>query len=208
VDCEELLELWFGRDLESPAIVEGLISKWFRGDSQLDRELARRFSSLPERARDGKLEGWGDDPRSALALVIVLDQLPRNLFRGSPRAYEFDAIALKAALAAIARGFDSQLHVLEASFLYLPLEHAEELAQQERGVEHFTRLAERAPPATRHCFEGFLEYACSHRDVIREFGRFPHRNAVLGRAPMPEERAYLAGGGATFGADSGLEDSE
>ncbi|MBW2275098.1 MAG: DUF924 domain-containing protein [Deltaproteobacteria bacterium] len=200
VDCEDLLDFWFGADLESPAAVEGLVAKWFGGGPEFDREIAEHFGALPERALRGELARWEKAPRTSLALVIALDQLPRNLYRSSSRSYEFDPLALEKALGAIERGFDSRLHPLEATFLYLPLEHAEDLALQERCVGHFTRLVERAPAATCYCYEGFVDYACSHRDVVREFGRFPHRNAPLGRSSTPEERAYLAGGGTTFGA--------
>jgi uncharacterized protein (DUF924 family) len=208
VEHEELLDFWFGKDLESPGTVERRVARWFGGDPELDREIARRFGDLPERAAKGELAGWKAAPRSTLALVIALDQLPRNLFRNSPRAYELDAFALDVALDAIGRGFDTRIHPLEATFLYLPLEHAEDLSLQERCVAHFTALVERAPAATCHCYEGFLEYACTHRDVVRDFGRFPHRNALFGRTSTSAERAFLAGGGATFGAGTGGEDTE
>jgi uncharacterized protein (DUF924 family) len=205
--AEVLLEFWFGADLESPETVSVLVAKWFGGDASFDDEIARRFAELPDRARRGDLAGWGETARSALALVIARDQLPRNLFRSSPRAYEFDALALEAALRAMDRGFDAQLHPLEATFLYLPLEHAEDLALQERCVEQYTRLKERASATTLHCFEHFADYAVSHSDIIREFGRFPHRNGPLGRASTREERAFLEGGGSTFGVDPKSGDS-
>jgi len=132
-------------------------------------------------------------------LVLILDQFPRNLYRGSRRSYEFDSKACEIALRSIEAGFDQRLHPLEASFLYLPLEHSEDLLLQERSVQLFQKLIPRAPVALRPTFERFTEFAIRHREVIRRFGRFPHRNAVLGRRSSREELAYLESGGETFG---------
>jgi uncharacterized protein (DUF924 family) len=196
---EEVLAFWFGDSLDSPDAVDARSELWFAQNNSFDRSIRDRFGSLPDRALAGEFEHWRREPRPALALVLVLDQFPRNLYRGSPRSYEFDSKACEIALASIEAGFDQSLHPLEASFLYLPLEHSENLLLQERSVQLFEKLIPRAPVELRASFEQSAEFAVRHREVIRRFGRFPHRNAVLGRRSSQEELAYLESGGETFG---------
>jgi len=196
---DEVLDFWFADALDSAEAAERRVPVWFGSDEAFDREIRTRFSALPDLAHAGGLDGWRGEPRSALALVIVLDQFPRNLHRGSGHSFLCDDRALEVAREAIAAGLDAELHPLEAVFLYLPYEHAESLPHQERCVELYERLAARAPAGLETQFEGFCEYARRHREVIRRFGRFPHRNAVLGREPTPDETTYLSGGGDTFG---------
>jgi uncharacterized protein (DUF924 family) len=196
---DDVLEFWFADALDSAEAAERRVPVWFGSDEGFDREIRERFGGLPDLAHAGGLDGWRGDPRGALALVIVLDQFPRNLHRGSSRSFRCDDRALEVARETIAAGLDAELHPLEAVFLYLPFEHAESLAHQDRCVELYERLAARAPAGLEARFEGFCEYARRHREVIRRFGRFPHRNPVLGREPTPEEAAYLDGGGDTFG---------
>jgi uncharacterized protein (DUF924 family) len=172
---------------------------WFEGSRDFDREIAERFAPAIELAAAGELDDWHGDARSALALVLCLDQFPRNVFRGSSLAFESDALALEVALASIAVGHDSELPPLAASIFYLPLEHAEDLAQQELGVELFEALEQRAPVELADLFASFCNFARRHREVIRRFGRFPHRNAVLGRVSSDAEERYLRAGGDDFG---------
>ena len=172
---------------------------WFAQSDAFDRSIESRFSSLPHRAFRGEFDGWSQEARPALALVLILDQFPRNLYRGSPCAFESDSKAREIALFAIEAGFDHVLHPVEASFLYLPLEHSEDLLVQDRSVELFEKLVSRAPVDLRPMFYQSLAYAIRHREVIRRFGRFPHRNAVLQRRSTPAELAYLESGGETFG---------
>lgn len=153
---------------------------------------------MPDRAARGALDDWQTEPRSTLALVLVLDQFPRNLFRARPKAFSFDPLARDTALTAIERQFDQALHPVEASFLYLPLEHAEDRVLQDRCVSLFDQLVARADDGCRAQLEVFAGFARSHREVIRRFGRFPHRNEILGRRCTEEEAAYLAGGGQRF----------
>jgi steroid delta-isomerase-like uncharacterized protein len=196
---EELLAFWFGSDLDSPAAVAERGRFWFEGGPAVDRELRRRFADLPDRAASGALDAWAAAPRSALARVLALDQLPRNLHRGSARAFAYDGLALEAAEAALAVGFDRKLHPLEAGFLYLPFEHAERESAQQRSVALFEALEAGAAPALRSVLAEWADYARRHQAVIGRFGRFPHRNAALGRIPTAAERAWLAAGGDTFG---------
>jgi uncharacterized protein (DUF924 family) len=190
--AEELLAFWFG-PLDADGLAgEAAVARWFEGGPAFDEELRRRFGALHAEARAGLLDGWAETTRGRLALVLLLDQLSRNLHRGSAEAYAGDAHALALAREALERGEDRALALCERVFLLLPFEHAEDLAAQETSVAGFRALAEQAPPRARELFASFLDYAVRHRDVIARFGRFPHRNAALGRATTDAERAHLA----------------
>ncbi len=195
---EALLSFWFGACEHSAEAFGERVRLWFGGSAELDRALARRFAHLPELAMSGELAAWEEAPRSAVALVIALDQLPRNLRRGSGEAFACDARAAEVAERAIARGFDERVSPALAAFLYLPFEHAEDLALQDRSVACFERLVPRASEALRPQFSDFVGYAERHRAVITRFGRFPHRNGPLGREATAEEEAWLAAGGDDF----------
>ncbi|WP_353181712.1 DUF924 family protein [Bosea sp. (in: a-proteobacteria)] len=159
--------------------------KWFAKDAEFDAEIGRRFRPAYEAAAAGRLDGWQETPEGAYALLILLDQFPRNLFRGSPQAFATDARALAVARRAIAAGFDTSYAPPERRFFYLPFMHSEELHDQ----EHCIALCAAAEDA-----DG-VKYAEIHRDIIRDFGRFPHRNAVLGRDTTAAEQAFLDAGG-------------
>ena len=197
--AERLLETWFGDDLDEPETVGRRTAHWFASTEAFDDTLREGFGALPDRARGGALDDWRASARPALARVLALDQLPRNLYRGTPDAFAYDAAAVEAAEDALARGHDDTVHPAEAAFFYLPFEHAEDRALQERSVACFRALRRRAPVALAAHFDATLDYAERHRVVVERFGRFPHRNAILGRPSTPEERAYLEGGGDTFG---------
>ncbi|WP_300645400.1 DUF924 family protein [Nocardioides sp.] len=199
MDPESLLDVWFADAGKGAEAIAARSRLWFSRDEAFDALLRERFHALPDRARDGELAAWRVAPRSALALVIALDQLPRNLFRDSARAFAYDDAALEVALDALERGFDARLHSVEATFLYLPLEHAEDRALQARCVALFRALRDRAAPEVAEHFDRFLSFAERHHAVVERFGRFPHRNRVLGRRSTPEEERYLASGGDTFG---------
>jgi uncharacterized protein (DUF924 family) len=158
--------------------------KWFKKDAAFDAEIRARFLATYQAAAAGAL-AWDDSPEGALALLIVLDQFPRNMFRASARAFAADALARTIATRAIERGFDRHIPVAERGFFYLPFEHSETLADQERCVA-LNRATGDADA---------LKWAELHLDIIRRFGRFPHRNAALGRATTPNEQAFLDGGG-------------
>jgi uncharacterized protein (DUF924 family) len=159
--------------------------KWFEKDEEFDAQIRARFLATYLAAAAGKLKGWANDPDGALALVIVLDQFPRNMFRDDSRAFAADALARAAAGDAIAHGYDTEITVPERRFFYLPFMHSEALADQERCA----RLCEAAGDQ-----EG-VDYARVHAEIIRRFGRFPHRNKVLGRPTTEAERAFLESGG-------------
>lgn len=159
--------------------------KWFAKDEAFDAEIRARFLSAHEAAAAAQLHDWEATPDGAYALLLLLDQFPRNMFRGSPRAFATDPLALAVAERAIARGFDRSYANPERRFFYLPLQHAEDLERQERCLE-LSRVSGD---------EDSTKWALIHRDIIRDFGRFPHRNAILGRETTEEERAFLDGGG-------------
>lgn len=188
--ADDVLEFWFGTD--SPTAALDPRREWFVKDAAFDARIRERFGELVERALQGPL-GWDDDPRQRLAEVIVLDQFPRNLFRGDARAFAGDARALKLALALVDDTSDKLLQPAQRTFVYLPLEHAEDHVMQARSVALFEALAAEAPE-----LQDTLDYARKHQQVISEFGRFPHRNAALGRPSTPDEVEYLAQPGSGF----------
>lgn len=163
--------------------------KWFVKDEALDRELTARFTGLHFSAARNELKDWSDTPEGTLALLILLDQFPRNMFRGSGHAFATDPLALSVARKAIASGFDRQVDPSLAIFFYLPIEHSEDPADQATSMALFTAHHERVVD------EECLRYAVVHQEIITRFGRFPHRNAALGRETTAEEQAYLDDGG-------------
>jgi uncharacterized protein (DUF924 family) len=160
-------------------------AKWFKKDAAFDAEIAARFSAVWCAAADGRLAHWEATPEGALALTVVLDQFPRNMFRGDRRTYQADAVARAIAERAVARGFDGRVPHRERRFFYLPFMHSEHLPDQERCVQL----------ARGYGDDEFTRFAEQHAGIVRRFGRFPHRNAMLGRSTSAEERAFLDDGG-------------
>ena len=194
-----LLDFWFGASPSDLDALEAHVDRWFSSIPELDAALRERFGDLPARALAGELEPWREDPRGAVALILALDQLPRNLQRGSAAAFACDARALEVARQWMADGGDLAVEPVLAVFGYLPLEHAEDLDAQRESVARYEGLARRVGAEWRPRFEGFCDYARAHLEIIERFGRFPHRNRVLGRQPTAEETAWLEAGGETFG---------
>jgi uncharacterized protein (DUF924 family) len=179
---DEILEFWFGdgSDPERERL-------WFAQDDRFDQACRTGFLSDHERAAAGELDSWQDSPPSALALILLLDQFPRNIFRDTARAFATDPKARVHARNAVGRGFDLALPPVRRTFIYLPFQHGEDLDDQLESVRLFRRLAAQEPAMT-----AYIEYAENHLEVIRRFGRFPLRNAVLGRVSTPEETALLS----------------
>jgi uncharacterized protein (DUF924 family) len=159
--------------------------RWFAKDAAFDDEIRRRFLPTYEAAAAGKLAAWEQTAQGALALLILLDQFPRNMFRGDPRAFATDPLAMAITAHAIMRGFDAQVPAELRAFFYVVFEHSENLTDQEHGIALYKAAGDA---------DG-LKWAELHADIIRRFGRFPHRNAALGRVTTPEEQAFLDGGG-------------
>ena len=199
VTPRDVLAFWFEDAAKNPEALRRRGTVWFHSDPAFDRECATRFAATLEDAARGCLNDWAGTPHGRLALVIVLDQMPRNIHRGSPAAFMHDREAAAHCIAAIESGQDRFLDPVERIFLYMPLQHAEDLGLQHRSVEQFESLVSGADAAWRDHFAENAHYARVHYDIIERFGRFPHRNRILGRESTEEELRYLAGGAPTFG---------
>jgi len=198
-DPEEILQFWFADAAQAPAKAEARVSLWFTASAETDAQCRERFGTAVEAAARGELDSWTQAPRPALALVVLLDQFPRNIWRGTARAFAQDTQALAVARQAVAAGFLPELAPIEQPFLTLPFQHAETLGAQRESLRLCAEILAAAPPDWRALLESFLPYAQQHCELIERFGRFPHRNAVLGRVSTADEQAYLEHGGQTFG---------
>lgn len=195
----DLLACWFADGLDSPAAARRFIDRCFNHHPAFDRELTARFATLPERVAGGEFAHWRAEPATALAALLALDQLPRNVHRGTPRAFAFDAAARELARHAHDAGYPDALHPLAGAFFNLPFEHAEDLELQRRAVAGYARQRERAAAGFAELLDVWVAAGREHLEVIERFGRFPHRNAILGRESTAEELAWLADGGKHWG---------
>lgn len=186
----EILSFWFGDPPEGEERPTG-VALWFGKSAQVDRAIERRFGKLVEKAKAGQLDAWASTARGRLALILLLDQFSRNIFRDTPEAYAGDEKALALCLDGLDEEQDKQLGALERAFFYMPAMHAEDFDMQLTSVEVFAELASSAPPEHAATCESFLKHAEKHRDVVERFERFPHRNAILGRSSSSEEAAFL-----------------
>ena len=200
---DHILQFWFHSITDATTINKKSppVSLWFNGGRKFDDEIRAKFLADYQKAKAGEFKNWELTARGRLALVILFDQFSRNMFRNTPQAFESDALALGLTQRSIKDGKDRELTLIERVFLYMPLMHAESLAPQEEGVATFESLVaesrQKSPQNTSY-FEENLIYARGHRDVIARFGRFPHRNAALGRASTPEEVEFLKQPGSSF----------
>ena len=197
---DQILSLWFGSARPDNALALQHKAQWFTKSPAVDDVLRQRFGAALEAALGGSLSHWTTQgPWQRLALVVLLDQFSRNIYRNTPKSFAGDPLALALTLEAQNSGDDLKLPEVARVFLYLPLEHAEDLAMQQRSVECYQSLLQMAPDeATREYLLGTLDYAHKHQDVIERFGRFPHRNAILGRPSTAQESDYLAQPGSGF----------
>lgn len=193
-DWKEILDFWFGELDEHGLPDSDHRNKWFRSDRKFDQEIRRRFLSLVLFASEQGLEHWRQEAGGVLAEIILLDQFSRNIFRGSGMAFDQDPQALKLCRKATERGQDMRLPPVQRAFLYMPLQHSERKKDQDRSVEYYEQLARSTQGILRNFMGSFCQSARDHREIIRRFGRFPHRNEALGRASTPEETDYLQGG--------------
>jgi uncharacterized protein (DUF924 family) len=203
-EARSVRDFWFGK---LPLSAEGFNRRmpfWFGDESSAlrqrrDQHIRVRFGALVGRAARGELASWADGPRRRLSLILLLDQFPRNMFRGTARAFATDAQALALTLSGMQSAADAALGVVERIFFYLPLQHAESREVQEESVAAYRRLLSEAPPELHEHFASALRSAENHRAIIERFGRFPFRNPALGRSSTPEERDWLSEGGRSFG---------
>ena len=194
-----IVDFWMGESRDSPDRALARHGWWYEGGPAVDDEIRVRFGDLVTRARAGELLDWRATPDGALALVLLLDQFTRNLFRGTPEAYSGDRLAFETLSHAIDRGLDRGLHPVASIWLYHPFHHAEDVAEQDRGLGLLRALRQRADPPWHAYVERSMEGWTRHRDIVARFGRFPHRNVVLARASTAEELAHLEADGRSFG---------
>jgi uncharacterized protein (DUF924 family) len=190
LQADEILDFWFGNPDEEDYGKPRKI--WFIKNLEFDKEVRSRFLPIYQQAATGKLDDWKESPLGCLALIILLDQFPRNMFRGQPQAFATDSQALAYAKHAVAQGFDKELLPIQRQFIYLPFEHSENLRDQHQCIELFSTLIDYP-----ECVSG-VDYAHRHFQVIERFGRFPHRNEVLGRESTSEEVEFLKQPGSSF----------
>lgn len=194
-----ILGFWFG-EIENGDVRDASKRKmWFNGTPDLDEHIRTEFLTTYESGLNGELTSWQQSARGSLALVVLLDQFPLNMFRRSKRAFESEGAAVKACQYAVSTRQDRDLELVERTFLYMPLMHAEDAVLQAESVDRYSELALSAPDHLREQAEKTLKFARSHRDIVEAFGRFPHRNAVLERNNTPEESTYLAANPPSYG---------
>lgn len=191
---DEILKYWFGHVEQTIIPSPHRNEVWFGGKKEFDDEIKAQFEQDVKNAIEGKYQAWEEDPRGTLALIILLDQFPRHIYRGLPQAYAQEQKALDLCLQGVQKEYDHALSLMERVFFYFPLMHSENLEMQATSVRAFQILVNLAFPETRGIFEDFLNHALMHYDVIKRFGRFPQRNMILGRPYTSEEQEFLKNG--------------
>ncbi len=189
---------WFGEPADDETIARRQAKLWWSKDESVDAAMRQRFSNSVEKAAASQLDAWADTAPGLLALILLTDQFPRNIYRGQPQTFATDALARQWAHQALQRDGLAAFKPIERLFILLTLEHSEALPDQELAVQHLEALAQQQAALGSDAFAGFADYARRHRDVIARFGRFPHRNAILGRDSSAEELAFLEQPGSSF----------
>ena len=195
---DSILTFWFGNGTVTTEVVAEKKKLWWGKDEEVDQEITRRFRAVVQEVFEGRLDHWRETPNGLLASIICCDQFSRNMYRGTARAFEFDSVALGMAEQMVATGEDMELSEIQRVFAYLPFEHSEEVAKQTKSIELFTALLEGAKESEREIFSDYLQFARRHFEIIERFGRFPHRNVILGRDSSEAEIAFLEQPGSSF----------
>jgi uncharacterized protein (DUF924 family) len=196
---DEILNFWFGQALIDANALAHREQVWFRADPEFDREVKEKFGTDLESAINSDLSSWKNSPRARLAGIVLLDQFSRNVYRGTSKAFAGDRAALDLCMEGLARSEDQDLHPIERTFFYMPMQHSEQLAIQEQSVRKFAELLSHSPNEIRTYLQSSLQFAIEHRDIVKRFGRFPHRNKILGRQSTPEEQEFLRTEGKRYG---------
>lgn len=199
IRIDAILSFWFMEHALSAPQIDGRMDTWFGEDPIFDEEIAKEFAGDVENASDGKLDHWAHEPRGRLALILLLDQFRRNIFRNSPEAFAKDNAALRLCVEGAMENRDKGLAPIHRVFFYMPLQHAESRKVQAKSRKIYGRLAEAASPTYKETFETVAQFADLHADIIEQFGRFPHRNRLLNRENTAEEEEYLATDSPSFG---------
>jgi uncharacterized protein (DUF924 family) len=195
---KSIQEFWFGTDADDAVTAASQAKLWWSKDEALDALIRHRFATLSESALGGNLDDWALSSEGCLSLILLCDQFPRNMYRDTPAAFTSDAKALAISKAGLVIGLDKKLRAIQRVFFYLPFEHSESLVDQDYAVTLFEQLANEASADHQTIFDNFLNFALRHRDVIRRFQRFPHRNKILGRASTADELEFLSQPGSSF----------
>jgi len=195
---DSLREFWFGTDANDTIVAQGQSKLWWIKDAALDQKIGDRFGSYLHRASNGELNDWLASASGRLALILITDQFPRNIYRDTPQAFAYDGLARSWCKEGVENGAHELLRPIERAFFYLPLEHSESVQDQERSVFLYQTLAHSVDPDQRATFNGFLRSALQHQGIITRFHRFPHRNEILGRVSTPEELIFLEEPGSSF----------
>ena len=199
VRIDAVLAFWFEeKELSAPQI-DGRMDIWFGEDPVFDLEIIKEFSDDVDRASEGKLDHWANEPRGRLALILLLDQFRRNIYRNTADAFSCDKQALKLCVEGAMEKKDKGLSPIERVFFYMPLQHAESRKVQQKSCDIFNKLAEAMSPTYKETFQTIAQFAELHRDIVERFGRFPHRNSLLGRRNTPDEEEFLTGDSPNFG---------
>ena len=196
---EAVLTFWFEEQALSAPQIDRRMETWFGSDPVFDMEIGKNFANEVELASAGKLDHWAESPRGRLALIIMIDQFRRNIHRNTVHAFSKDRLALKYCVEGAMKKHEQDLTPIEKVFFYMPLQHAESRKVQAKSVQIYERIAASVSPTYRETFETILQFAELHKDIIEQFGRFPHRNTLLNRDNTPEEDAYLANDAPSFG---------
>lgn len=197
-DIQTVLDFWFGNSEDDARTASNQADLWWKKDPDQDTEIRQNFESMVLSAGQGHLDDWGEEPEGRLALILLTDQFPRNIFRDTPEAFRFDTKALELCIEGLEGGMAARLRPIQRVFFYLPLEHSENIDHQTWCVDLMRALARDVPDAWAATFEQFIEFAEAHQRIIERFGRFPHRNAILGRESSAEEREFLKQPGSSF----------
>lgn len=188
---ETILEFWFGSNANDAETAKKQSSLWWTKKVSVDRDIKERFEPLVKSATAGQLLDWSNSARGQLALIIVTDQFPRNMYRNTPMSFEFDSVALALCKGGLKDRNDRKLRPIERAFFYMPLEHSEDKTDQQESVALFKTLKDAVPAEQRQPFASFSRFAVQHCHIVERFGRFPHRNAILGRTSTSEEVEFL-----------------
>lgn len=198
-EIQRVLDFWFQPGTMDQPTIDSRMDRWFTADTVIDGLIRAEFGPLVEKASKGELDGWAATPQGRLALILLLDQFRRNLYRGSAKAFAKDPYALKLCVEGAMQGDYKALNPFQQAFYFMPLQHAESVKIQDRSVKIYKGLLTGVSDTLKATFATFADFAELHRDIVAAFGRFPHRNQALGRPNTPEETEYLGSGAPAFG---------
>ncbi len=195
---DSILAFWFGEGATATEISHSRKKIWWEKDAQIDQIIRERFEPVTQAVFRGQLDHWRATPRGMLACILCCDQFPRNMYRSTPESFAYDQVALALAERLVGAGMDQKLEPIQRVFAYLPYEHSEDIAMQDKSMTLYQTLLEGADAEDHELFSTYLDFARRHRDIIERFGRYPHRNDILGRQSTNEEKAFLAQPASSF----------